>query len=389
MYRTPIPICQWHADNEKFLVNRLPVATVGLVWSQQNNDFFGRENADSLVTIPWRGWSTALVRARIPYVMVHIDHIARDAARLRTLILPNVGAMTGGQASSVRQFVERGGGLIASGQTSLGDEWGDTGVDFALADLFGVHVPDQHGFRDEATCRKWAEETTQSYLRLTTELRARVEGPRMVNEPVATGARHPVLRGFDETDILAFGGTLEPLRLDPSAQVLLTFIPSFPAFPPELAWMREPKTDIPGLVLNERAGAGRVAYMPADLDLRFGRSNLPDHGKLLANLVRWTARDDIPLAVEGPGFLDCHLYRQEDRLILHLVNLTNTGTWRAAMDELIPVGPLEVSVILPEGVAGKTVRLLVAGTLAAAALHGRTVSFSVNSVLDHEVFVIG
>jgi hypothetical protein len=30
--------------------------------------------------------------------------------------------------------------------------------------------------------------------------------------------------------------------------------------------------------------------MPADLDRRFGRDNLPDHGDLLANLVRWASK---------------------------------------------------------------------------------------------------
>ena len=109
-----------------------------------------------------------------------------------------------------------------------------------------------------------------------------------------------MLRGFDETDILPFGGMLEPLRVDAGAQVLATFVPAFPIYPPETAWMREPKTDMPGLILNTTAGGGRIAFLPADLDRRFARDNLPDHGDLLANLVRWAARDDIPLARRRP-----------------------------------------------------------------------------------------
>src|SRR5438876_990471 len=95
-----------------------------------------------------------------------------------------------------------------------------------------------------------------------------------------------------------------------------------------------------GLMLNDRAGHGRVAFLPADLDRRFARDNLPDHGDLLANLIRWAARDHIPLSVEGAGLVDCHLYRQPGRLILHLVNLTSAGAWRQPVHELIPVGPL-------------------------------------------------
>ena len=110
-----------------------------------------------------------------------------------------------------------------------------------------------------------------SYLRLNPERRALVDGPKVGTEPSIIGERHAVLRGFEETDILPFGGVLEPLRVDSTAQVLMTFVPSFPIYPPETAWMREPKTDIPGLILNALPGGGRVAFLPADLDRRFGR----------------------------------------------------------------------------------------------------------------------
>ena len=56
------------------------------------------------------------------------------------LVLPNLGAMSDAQVASVRRFVERGGGLLATGESSLFNEWGDPRPDFALADLFGAHV---------------------------------------------------------------------------------------------------------------------------------------------------------------------------------------------------------------------------------------------------------
>ncbi len=133
-----------------------------------------------------------------------------------------------------------------------------------------------------------------------------------------------VLRGFDETDIIPFGGMLDKVRVGAGATVPLTFVPPFPAFPPESAWMRQPKTDIPGLVLN--AGGGqRIAWLAADLDRRYAHGNLPDHGDLLANLVRWAAGGRIGLEVQGAGLVDCQVYRQPERLILHFVNLTNEG----------------------------------------------------------------
>ena len=227
-----------------------------------------------------------------------------------------------------------------------------------------------------------------TYLRLHPELRARVYGPKNNKEPAPTGERHPVLEGFEETDLIPFGGALQPLKVDEKTIVPLTFVAEFPVYPPETAWMREPDTSIPGLVLSETASGARVAYLAADLDRRYMRDLLPDHGNLLANIVRWAARDSIPLVVQGPGLIDCHLYRQQDRLVLHLLNLTNPGAWRAPIDELIPIGPIQVKIKLPQGVAGRSANFLVsAGPAPVTASHGWA-EFQVKSILDHEVVVV-
>jgi hypothetical protein len=390
MYRTAEPVYRWHRDHEQFLVNRQPVASVGVLWSQQNADFFGRDDPELLVDLPWRGMTQALVRARIPFLPVHADHIDRDAARFAALVLPNLGAITDDQVAGVRRFVQRGGGLLATGDTSLCDVWGDPRADFALADLFGAHVSDARRAGDEARRRQSATDTLHSYLRLSPERRARVEGPKDGAAPVGTGERHAVLGGLEETDLLPFGGTLEPLRIErDTTQVLATFVPAFPVYPPETAWMREPKTDIPGLVLRAAVpGRGRVAFLPADLDRRFARDNLPDHGDLLASLIRWVAQDDVPLDVQGPGLVDCHLYRQAGRIVLHLVNLTSAGTWRQPVHELIPVGPFRVAVKLPASLRLRAARLLVADRPISARSDRSWLRFEILSVLDHEVVVL-
>ena len=141
------------------------------------------------------------------------------------------------------------------------------------------------------------------------------------------------------------------------------------------------------MVLNTR-GAARIVYLPADLDRRYGRDNLPDHGNLLANIFRWAAAGRIPFEVKGPGLIDCHLYRQPGRLILHLVNLTNEGAWRAPLDETIPVGPIEVRVKLPDDVRGRAAQYLVSGAKPAVAVRQGWATFEVKSVAEHEVVVL-
>ncbi len=387
-YRTVEPLLRWHQQHQSLLVNRQPIASLAVLWSRQNTDFHGRDNAADLVELPMRGLSNALLRARLPWLPLHLDDVEREAAQFSALILPNLAAMSEAQCQAVRSYVQRGGGLLATGASSLCDEWGDARGDFGLADLFGAHLLAGRGGLEEPARTRGAAETLHTYLRLIPERRGVVDGPKSGDEPPVTTNRHPVLRGFDETDLLPFGGRLEPLRVETQAQVLMTFVPAFPVSPPETAWMREPRTDIPGLILHTTAQGARVAFLPADLDARFGRDNLPDHATLLANLVRWVAKDEIPLAVEGRGLVDCHLYRQGNRLILHLVNLTSAGTWRAPIDELIPIGPLRVKVQLSPGIRPAKPQLLVSGESTRLTVHENWAAFEIKSILDHEVVVI-
>ncbi len=381
-FETAGPVFEWHAANEAWLVNRRPVASVGVVYSDINADFYGRDEAEERVARPYYGVIQALVRARIPYLPVHADHIERDGGELAALVLPNLAAMTDAQLEAVRRYAARGGGLIATGETSLCDRWGEPRTDFALGEIFGVRFTGRrHGSLGEA--ESWTG-TDHTYLRLHPDAGPGVYGPR-APQPGPPGPRHAVLEGFEKTDVIAFGGLLVEVEAAPGTIVPLTWIPHFPAYPPEFSWMRTPRTAIPALVLQE---ATRRAYLAADLDRRFARDNLPDHGDLLANLIRWAVRGRVPVEVRGPGLLDCHLYRQQDRLILHIVNLTSTGAWRAPVDELIPVGPVQIRFRLPAGVRGRRARFLVSRGETAALRQGEWAVIRIASVADHEVIVL-
>jgi hypothetical protein len=384
MYHTIEPIFRWQKANEEFLINRTPIGTIGVVWSQENTDYYGRDEANLLVDLPWQGITQALIRARIPYQPVHADHIERDASKFSLLVLPNFGSMSANQVSSVRLFVERGGNLFATGQSSLFNESGELLKDYALSDLFGAHAVSKSTREEISSLNR----TNHTYLRLSPEMRSQIYGPQTGKEPSIAGERHVVLKGFELTDILPYGGSLTPVSIDNTAKVIMTFIPEFPIYPPETAWMREPTTDIPGLILNTLPNGSRVTFMPADIDRQFARYNLPDHGNLLENIFRWASKDDIPLSVEGAGMIDCNMYQQPGRLILHLTNLISAGTWRQPIDEYIPIGPISVKIKLTKDVKGEYLNLLVAGQKIPAVVKDGWSQFQLNSIINHEVVVM-
>ena len=128
--------------------------------------------------------------------------------------------------------------------------------------------------------------------------------------------------------------------------------------------------------------------MPADIDRQYARYNLPDHGKLLENVIRWASKDSIPLKVESAGLIDCNLYRQQNRLVLHVVNLTSAGTWRQPTDEFIPVGPVKVGLKLPVDVTGKKMKFLVSEQDISADFKDGWIHFIIPSIAEHEVVVV-
>ena len=145
-----------------------------MVYSQQTAQFYGGERARQKVEDHTLGYYQALIEARIPFEMVH-DQLL-DAAHLapfKVLILPNIAALSDAQCRQIREFVARGGSIVATHETSLYDEWGVRRADFGLADLFGASFDGAIDARMK-----------NSYLRLETD--------------PATGKRHPILAGLED-----------------------------------------------------------------------------------------------------------------------------------------------------------------------------------------------
>lgn len=373
-YNTAKSLFCWHKENEEYLINRYPIATVGLVWSQQNIDYYGRDDARTLVSLPWQGIRNALVQARIPYIPINIDYIEKHLEKISLLILPNIGAISDVQCENIRRFVEKGGSIIATSETSLYNEWGEMRPDFALSDLFGVHSLKTHLGSFHVEKQSWDDSRWHTYLRIENNRKKYYE----------------IFESFKETDILPFGGRLEIIQADKNSETLLTFIPPFPIYPPETVWMRVSHTELPALNIRELGNGSRIVYLAADIDRCYGRDNLPDHGMLLTNLVKWAVKGNIPIKVEGKGLIDCHLYKQKHRLILHLINLTNPEAWRGPVYELIPVGPFQISIKIPDTTrfSLKSVYSLVTQKNILAKCDNRCIIFEVPLILDHEVIVI-
>jgi len=351
----------WTEKNEHYLTHRYSLARVGLVYSQQTAWYYGSAHADATVEDYALGWYQALVESRIPFEMVH-DQLLEPAhlAPYRSLILPNIAALSDAQCEQLRAFVKSGGSLIATHETSLYDEWGKRRKNFALADLFGAD---------------WTGKT---------------EGP-MLNSYIRLEHQalphHPLFAGLEDAPRIINGvARLEVTPRETFAETPFTLIPSYPDLPMEKVYPRVAKTDISCLYLRE--SAGRVAYFPFDIDRSFWEFLCADHLKLLRNTVLWANHEEPIVEVEGPGLLDVVAWRNPDSLTIHLVNLTNPMTMKGPYRDFFPIGEQTLTLRLPGDVRAKQARLLVADRTIDMERSGAALRLTVPSILDHEVVAI-
>ncbi len=352
----------WHDKIADYLRDRVPLARVGMVFSQQTASYYGGEQANEKVEDHIQGYYQALIEARIPFEMVHEKRL--DVAHIdqfKVLILPNIAALSDDQCQQLRAYVERGGSLVITHETSLYDEWGQPRDDFGLADILGVNYAGEV-----------QGPIKNSYLTLR-------------GEP---GQRHPLLNGLDYGDRVVNGGFR--VTVTPTAEFAnppLTLVPPYPDLPMEEVYPREVTTDIPEVYLRE-LGDGRVVYFPWDISRIFWEVLNVDHGKLLANAVTWALNEDHPATVVGPGIIDVAVWQQADAITVHLVNLTNPMMMRGPFREFFPVGEQQVRVRLPNGRRATAVKLLRSSHTPAFVIGPDYVEVAVPQVVDHEIVAI-
>lgn len=348
--------------HEKYLRNTASLARVALVYSEQTDRNYGGQ--------PWQqrsgdhldGMYHALVENRVPFDMVNDRLLTSDALKpYKLLILPNIAALSDEQCRQLQAFVESGGSLVATFETSLYDEEGKPRPNFELANLFGV----SYDGRVEGPMRN-------SYLHLRH------------TEPDAAARR--ILAGLENTPRII--NAIHQVQVRPTVNFPspVTLIPTYPDLPMEDVYPRVAQTDTREVYLRS-VGKGRVAYVPGDLDRSFWQLLSADHSQLLRNVFQWALDEEPTVTVTGPGVIDVNVWRQAQSMTVHLVNLTNPMMMKGPFREFIPV-EAQVSVRVPVGATVTGVKLLFSGTNPRYKLENNTISLTVPRVLDHEIVAL-
>jgi hypothetical protein len=112
-------------------------------------------------------------------------------------------------------------------------------------------------------------------------------------------------------------------------------------------WTDVARTDKPVITEHGLSRGGKALYIAWNLDSCYGRLAHPDHGDLLKNITEYLLGDNIPVRVECDAYIDFKIYRQDKRIIIHLINGNHSGFAQGYAEKNIPVGPVKITIRLP------------------------------------------
>ena len=232
----------------------------------------------------------ALTEAHIPVQFVDDrPESLRTLSRYRVVYLPNILTISDEEADALRAYVRGGGGLVATGATSLFDDMGRPLENFTLADLFGVDVvgrghhtfPYFHFTESELLC-ELAAQPVPHYMAMW---RVRLNTDDV---SVAATRRDPLIETEDE----------------------IYYHNNQPAPGPDTG---EP------VVVYRRYGQGRVVYCSALPESNFARLGYAPYRQMIARMLTWAA-GGVP-EIRADGLLNTEIIPTHlgDDLIVHLV----------------------------------------------------------------------
>ncbi len=345
----------WLAKHDRHFNNKRTIANLGVVYGQRTHLFYrppGNFSAQQYVD----GLYYALLEGRFLFDFVHEEDLgAENLKKYTALILPNTALLSDEQCRQLKAYVDGGGSLLATFETGMYDERNRKRSESGLAEVFGV----QKAGEIQGT--------------LGNAFYARIE------------RQHEILKGFTDTNWLPGAEYRQPVKA--VDEPVLTVVPGYVAYPPELSYPPTPHTTEPAVVIREK-GRSRLIYFPGDVDRTLWHSGHTDISRLLQNSVRWVLHGESPVTLEGGGVVEAFAWETEPGFAIHVLNYTNPNMHRGWIREYYPIGEQKVKMKLPPGRRVTRVELLRSEKTVPFRVTGNELEFTIPRVVDYEVAAV-
>ncbi len=307
-YRSLRETYEFVKEREQFCLKAKPVPYIAVLQSETTRKYSNNDLSPDLAA------HEALVQSSLHFNIINEDTLMRSLDAYKTLVLPEQTNLSERVVRIIEAFVKRGGGLVASGSTSLGTETGERRGDFGLGEVFGVKYRAEYPH-------------PHAYFKLT-------------DESIA-GDIHGLPMHIDGDFVY-----VEPTSAQTLANLVdCAYIEEIPGrFSIGSAAPPGENSGYPAVTLN-RFGRGNVAYISGSIFRSYWEKNRSQTKYLIRNLVRLVTTEKL-LEVEASAAVEVSLFEQNSRLVLHLlfgqIEKVFDGPRAAVMEKIPPIRNVSV-----------------------------------------------
>jgi hypothetical protein len=278
-------------EKEEWVIDSVPVLHTGLLFSERNRDMVGARNAAHyLVSVC--GLARVLAEEHFPFDLIMDKHLRPDMlSRFKVLMLPSCRYLADAEVKAIKEFVDRGGTLVSSGELALGRDDFFRREKSPMEDLIGGTFLDTF--------------SSPCYISFTPE---ELPGEdRVTSYPVP----HP--------------RQASRLKPESSVRALGKIIEGYPSRTKDVPWITHglatphKNTDHPFILINTY-GRGKSIYFAGDPGAVYGERSFEE----MRVLIRHVLGQEItwPVRVSGPSCVELTWLRQAgaNREIIHILN---------------------------------------------------------------------
>jgi hypothetical protein len=328
-------------SRKPWLTHKSPEPWAAIVMSDNTRNFYGR--SAGLVEERYMsnvlGTFRAAVEEHLPVTIINDWNLnIDDLSRYRVLILPNTACLDEKQIAAIDAFVKNGGGLVASLDSSLFNEFGDPRNNFALSSVLGVNY---HGL--VKTSEKPGDLDVNFINSITPDYWEKRKSVFDFKLDTSSFLNQDRMKTYVGDQPVTFKGpAVQVSRNDPNARILGTIRAKSGEGP-----------EVPA-VISRTHGKGKVVYFSAGFDSAYYLYAYPYQRLVLKSAIEHVASGPKPVIVQAPMCVHSNVMRQStktgNRLIVHLFNDLNTTAHHAfpnddvpLREETVPIHDIKVS----------------------------------------------
>ncbi len=300
------------------------LSKIALLWPQEAGNYYSGSsvphtdftkemksaNAGNL-SDEFYGFYDGLSRLHYPFDVIDEESLIDDLSRYELIILPNATCFKKEAVRKIRDFVNSGGNLISSFETSLYNETGTKLNDFQLNDVFG------------------------------TESAGNIFGPLNWDYAIIKDVDHFSLKGIRQKYVYApiFG-----LQTKSRANLPMFFSRPLPG-----SYAASPSaTEFPFMIENN-FGKGRSVYIAGTFGGSLYRFRFPEYYRIIDNIVSGLTTPLISLE-NAPSSLEVNLRKKKNSIFLYIINFTSE--MKRPIQRILPVNNIKINLYVDKEVRG-------------------------------------